>query len=213
VTAWLVIACPGSRADELARCLGSLQHPPDRTVIVTAANYDGIDDWTGLPRGIRTVKEHFGDFSLPRLWNRGISWAYSENATEVAVFASDVVGHPGSIPTLAAAMRLQGWTMAGPTIHGGNTRQLDGPRTPTERVPGACFMLAAEHRLLCDESYRWWFGDDDLEMRARQCGPVGVVDGTGLELSRPDSPLTPERQRWADEDRARFVETWGCEPW
>lgn len=211
---WLVIACPGSRADEVRRCLGSLGHPPEQTVVVTAEHHDPLA-LERLPHGVLMHSADDLDFSLPRLWNRGLQIAYlgDPEPTEVAVCASDIVGHPGSLPTLAAMMRTQQWVMAGPTLHGGSTRTLDADRTATERVPGACFMLAAEHRLLCDEAYRWWYGDDSLEMEARQLGPVGVVAGTGLELSQPDTALTPERQRWAVEDRARFVAQWGCEPW
>jgi hypothetical protein len=211
---WLVIACPGSRADELGRCLGSLQHPPERTVIVSALHHDAL----AVPRSIWTPDMSYKldkaeTFSLPRLWNHGLMVAYEHEATHVAVFASDIVGHPGSIPTLAAAMSTQQWAMAGPTLHGGTTRTLALPRTTTERVPGACFMLDATHHLLLNERYRWWYGEDDLEMRAREVGPVGVVEGTGLELSAPDTALTPERQVWAVEDRSRFVRNWGCEPW
>lgn len=212
MTVWLVVACPGSRSDELGRLLGSLAHNPGHTVIVTAENYDRLG-FDGLPSGIGTVVETFRDFSLPRLWNHGLRFAYDQGATEVAVCASDIVGHPGSLPSLAAVMRTQGWVMAGPNLHGGPTRQLDGERTVHERVPGACWMVAAEHRLLCDEQFRWWYGDDDIEMLARGYGPVGVVDGTGLALSQPDTALTEERQEWAVEDRARFVAKWGQEPW
>lgn len=206
---WLVIACPGSRADELGRCLGSLRHDTERTVVVTAQHHDP------LPRAAANLYVDRGeDFALTRLWNRGLTHAYNEGATHVAVLASDTIGHPGSLPILAAAMDLHGWAMAGPTsINGGHTRTLPERRTAGDRVPGACFMLDARHRLYCDERYRWWYGDDDLEMQARECGPVGVLDGTGLELSQPDTALDADRQRWATEDRAMFVAKWGREPW
>lgn len=210
---WLVVACPGSRADELARCLGSLQHPPERTVVVTSEHHDRLPGVEGV-RAAPLVVARATDFSLPRLWNLGLEYAYASDATHVAVFASDVIGHPGSIPTLAAAMATQGWAMAGPDLSGGPTRTLPPERTHHDRVPGGCFMLDARHRLLCDDAYRWWFGDDDLELQARAVGPVGLVAGTGLELSAPDSGLdTPEKQVWADEDLAYFVEKNGCEPW
>lgn len=205
---WLVVACPQSRAAELERCLGSLQHDPAHTTVVTALRHDVL------------IRPHYGtlavdtedDFSLARLWNMGLAHAYRQGATEVAVIASDIVGHPDSLTILAGDLRTNALSMAGPAWSG-QSRILHGPRTTTDRVPGACFMLAAEHGLLCDEGYRWWYTDDDLEMAAREVAPVGVFTGTGLALSQPDSTLTPERQAWAVEDRARFVTKWGCEPW
>lgn len=216
MTPWLVVACPGSRADELARCLGSLQHPPERTVVVSQLGHDPHPD-----ARITAVE---GGFSLPALWNLGLRFAYGDvpdylhrpgpPADYVAVLASDTIGHPGSLPTLAAMMATQGWTMAGPDLTGGPTRTLPPERTQYDRVPGGCFMLDARHRLLCDDRYRWWFGDDDLEVRARRLGPVGLCAGTGLELSQPDTGLdTDEKRQWATEDRALFVAEHGCEPW
>lgn len=203
---WLVIACPQAHAARLDRCLGSLQHDPACTVVVDAACHDRITDDLDTLR----VTDGSHDFSLARLWNHGLRWAYDAGATEVAVLSSDVVGHPDSLNTLASCLRGNALTMAGPSDR---SRILDGARTVHDRVPGGCFMVAAEHRLFCDEAYRWWYSDDDLEMQARALGPVGVFAGTGLQFSVPDSELTPERQGWAVEDRARFVEKWGCEPW
>lgn len=212
---WLVIACPGSRADELAHCLGSLAHDPERTVIVSSANHD--------PHPDARIVVNRPDFSIATLWNAGLRFAYGddpwtdfrfrhEGATHVAVFASDTTGHPGSIPMLADLMATSGMVMAGPVLDGSDTRVLVGPRTCHDRVPGGCFMLDASHRLLCDESYRWWYSDDSLEMEARKLGPVGVFAGTGLSLA-PDTALTEERFAWAREDRERFVARWKCEPW
>lgn len=210
MSTWLVVACPQSRADELERCLGSLQHDPERTTVVTALRHDVL---VRPPYGTLAVDTE-DDFSLARLWNLGLRHAYAQGATEVAVFASDVVGHPDSIPILAGLMRANGLSMAGPAWHNTGSLILHSDRTTELRVPGGCFMLAAEHGLLCDERYRWWFTDDDLEMAARAVAPVGIFGGTGLSLSRPDTGLdTPEKERWAEEDRALFVEQWGCEPW
>ena len=203
---WLVIACPQAHITRLHRCLGSLQHDPACTVVVDAACHDRITDELEPLR----VTDGGEDFSLARLWNHGLRWAYDQGATEVAVLSSDVVGHPDSLASLASCLRGNALTMAGPADR---SLILHDTRTVHDRVPGGCFMLAAEHRLLCDEAYRWWYTDDDLEMQARALGPVGVFAGTGLQFSVPDSELTPERQAWAVEDRAYFEAKWGGPPW
>lgn len=206
---WLVVACRQAHVDRLDRCLGSLQHDPARTVVVDAACHDRITDDLEPLR----VTDGGQDFSLARLWNHGLRWAYDAGATEVAVLSSDVVGHPDSLPSLASCLRGNALTMAGPA-HRTGSLILHSDRTQELRVPGGCFMLAAEHLILCDEAYRWWYTDDDAEMQARELGPVGIFTGTGLEFSEPDAGLdTAEKERWAVEDRAYFVAKWGCEPW
>ncbi len=80
-------------------------------------------------------------------------------------------------------------------------------------MPAECWLVAGELGLRADERMRWWYADDDLEMQARQRGPVGVVGGTGLELGELSSALSAEQQRWAVEARELFVRKWGCQPW
>jgi len=222
VSAWLVVPCPQARVAELGRCLSSLAHDPDRTVIVTAQHHDPIPtapvtfaidgDVIDHPPAARLLRDRGQGFSIARLWNLGLTHAYDHGATSVAVFASDVTGRPDSIPLLADLMATTGCVLAAPALEG-ETRILTGPRTTHDRIPGGCWMVDARHRLLCDESYRWWYADDDLEMRARKLGPVGLFAGTGLALG-PDAGLdTAEKRGWAEEDRARFVTEHGCEPW
>jgi hypothetical protein len=208
---WLVTACPEAHADRLAAMLASLAHDPHRTVVVTSRHHDRLHPdhvghaWYWTDRG--------EDFSLARLWNHGLRLAYEAGATEVAVFSTDVTGHPGSLTRLRDSMRVNNCTMAGPNLYGPDNMIMAGTdRTTIRRVPGGCYLIAAEHRLLCDESYRWWYSDDDLETQAREIGPVGVFTGTGL-LMGPDSALTDERAAWATEDRAHYVAKWGREPW
>ena len=73
-------------------------------------------------------------------------------------------------------------------------------------------MVGLDHGLACDPQFRWWYTEDDLEMQARQIGPVGLVGACPVE-HRTSHGLDPLRARWAVEDRERFVAKWGCEPW
>ena len=212
MTIWLVTACPEAHADRLHNMLDSLGHPDERTVIVTAANHDRLDG-RHVPGEAWFLISQRARFSLADLWNRGLSHAYDAGATEVAVLSTDVTGTPDSLRRLRDSMRTNACTMAGPNLYGPDNMILCGvDRTAHRRVPGGCWMVAAEHRLLCDEAFRWWYTDDDLETQAREVGPVGVFDGTGLTMG-PDSALTEERARWAAEDRARYVAKWQREPW
>jgi len=207
---WLVTACPQAHADRLAHLAASLDHDPDRTVVVTSRHHDRLHPdhvaraWYWTDNG--------ADFNLARLWNHGLRLAYEAGATEVAVLSTDVTGTPDSLTRLRDSMRTNGCVMAGPSFRQDSAVFADTDRTTHRRVPGGCYMLAAEHQLLCDTAYRWWYSDDDLETQARQIGPVGIFAGTGLEMG-PDSALTDERAVWAVEDRAHYVAKWGREPW
>lgn len=206
---WLVVTAPASREAELRANLAALAHPAERTIVVTScADSDPIDaagPWDIL------VTDLGADVNIARWWNLGLAAAPTD-ATHVAVIACDVTGPPGAIDDLAARTAAAGCVMAGPALEDDTRILNDLPRTCGDRVPGACFVLDARHGLRVDEAYRWWYADDDLEMRARAVGPVAVFAGTGLTIG-PDSELTPERQAWAAEDRLRFVARWGCEPW
>lgn len=210
---WVVVACRAAHRDRLERCLGSLDHPPTRTVVVTSVHHDPLE--AGTING-RLLFDTAQDFSLSRLWNMGLDVAYHHDADHVAVLSSDVAGHPASLAVLATAMTSTGAVMAGPDIHGQGPLVMgaDHRRTQYERVPGGCFMLDGTHRLRCDEGYRWWYGDDDLECQAREVGPVALFAGTGLTFTEPDTGLdTEEKERWAGEDHQRFVDRWGRGPW
>lgn len=219
MSVWLVVPAPGERTAELRACLTSLGHPPGRTVVVTSRVTEPV-----APAAIADLARNWiidgpDGVNIGRWWNAGLDLAYEKGATEVAVFSSDVTGVapcdgiPGSVDRLAASMRSHGCVMGGPNfVTGGNIVMVGMDRTVHKRVPGGCFMLAAEHRLRCDESYRWWYTDDDVEAQARQLGPVGIFAGTGL-VAGADSELDDDRERWAVEDRARYVAEWGVKPW
>lgn len=212
MSVWLVTACPEAHADRLAAMLDSLQHPPAQTVVVTSKHHDLLDGRHVDYRAWLRIDTD-PDFSLARLWNIGLTDAYLHGATEVAVLSTDVTGTPDSLRRLRDSMRANACIMAGPNLHGPDNMVLVGEdRTVLRRVPGGCWMVAAEYRLLCDDQFRWWFSDDDLEAQARDRGPVGVFVGTGLAMG-PDSPLTEERAAWAVEDRERYIVKWQREPW
>lgn len=210
---WLVVPCQRARLDHLRRLVASLAQPPNRTVVVTDAIEPADVD------GAYVVDRDPSDgVNLARWWNIGLDLVAereTEHAYEVAVLTSDVLGRPDSLLLLAARLRRDGWSMIGPNLaaEGDASWTLDQHRTVLTRVPAECFMLVGEQGLRADERMRWWYADDDLELQARQRGPVGIVGGTGLRLAEPSTVLTDEQRAWADEARALFVAKWNRQPW
>lgn len=213
MSTWLVVTAPRERTDELRRCLTSLEHPPKRVVVVTSRVTEPVDlahvsDLTGA-----VIEDPGCDVNIARWWNRGLRYATDNGATEIGVFSSDVTGRPGDVDRLAQLMRATpGCVMAGPALGEEGVWDLSDVRTATRRVPGGCFMLAAEHRLRLDERFQWWYSDDDLEMLARSKGCVATFSGLSLRMA-PDTPLTPDKARMAELGRDLFVSKWGVEPW
>lgn len=209
---WLIVPCQGERQRMLQRLLVGAEHPAELTVVVTTT-LDPVEPcslfdtllvlpWTG--------------HHISRWWNEGLDAVDEMESTDdhvVVCASSDTIGPPGAVGALASVLRERGWAMAGPNWHGDDTHELPPVRTVVERVPGACWAMPAHLGARADESFRWWYSDDDLETHLRQLGPVGLVGGTGLVQGEPDSYMTEDQAQHALEDRARYVEKWGKEPW
>lgn len=209
--------CPAHRLTELHRLLRSLQHPAEQVVLVTTQPAPvPLDACEGLV-GHRVLDDDPG-INIARWWNLGLAHIAAlegDAPHEVLVTSSDITGGTGSVDLLADTLRRENLVMVGPDWHHslapGEVLRLTGPRNVFDRVQAGCFMLAGEHGLRLDERYRWWYEHDDLEMQARQIGAVGLV---GADLTPgPDSGLNDETQKYADDGRRLFVDTWAVEPW
>ncbi len=158
----------------------------------------------------------FTEHYIARWWNAGLVYIaqHAQARHEVLALSSDCVGTEYSVAMLAVYLRKHSLTLVGPNPWSDDFRvfQLGDQRSPQGRVPGCFWMLAGESGLRLDEAFRWWYSDDDFEMQARKHGGCGLVPGTGL-VGGPDTPLNEEKERWAAEDRCKFVQKWGIEPW
>ena len=212
---WVLVPCQRSRLDLLHRLLDSLDHSRDRVVVV-ATQPDPLtpDDVAGRANHVvsyPTTEQH-----ISRWWNAGLEYIadIAQVNHEVLAISSDYVGTNYSVAVLGVFLRQHDLSMAGPDHHTAQARffRKEDHRGFYDRVPGPCWMVKGELGLRVDTNFRWWYSDDDLEMQARQLGPVGVIPDTGL-IPGPDSPLSEEKTIWATEDRARYVAKWSREPW
>lgn len=213
---WILVPCSSTRLSELFRLLHSLKHRADHVVVVTTQpNPIQIDDMFDLTEHV--VLFNSTEINISKWWNLGLDYIskLAEQEHEVLCLTSDYVGDTYSVCKLSDFLRSYNLAMAGPGHHFPQHRifNLHDVRTPPERVPGACWMLAGETKLRADEEFRWWYSDDDLEMQARRYSAVGVVPGTALVSTAGDTPLDEKRAIWAQEDRQKFIRKWGKEPW
>ena len=151
----LRVTIPTAGRDTLAGAIETCGVDRDRIVIVATA---GSVDAPGCH-----VVEDFGEINIHRWWNAGIDYAQAHGATHVAVLNDDVHLGEGALSQLLDGIGTA--AIATPGIAGHVT---DPDRDRRRTIDGACWVLDLESGLRPDEGYRWWYGDDDLDYRARR---------------------------------------------
>jgi hypothetical protein len=205
------------RPDHFATCLRSVWDQVDHVLVIShRAAYVGqvrADSLTVLPY----------DQELPNIsamWNLGLLEAEVGSYAmphDVAVLNDDAVVPPGWFDQVTAAMRETG-AAAGCASQ---DEDLDSPFLQTtpdtdigRRLSGYAFILDGADGLRADEQFRWWWGDTDLDWRARQQGGTVLVPGVPVEHPPNGStPTTGVLAQIAGDDRQRFIDKWGSAPW
>jgi hypothetical protein len=151
---WLTIPT-GNRGQYLEDIVNNSNIPRDRIVIVNT-------DANKLLDGVHNLWD-FNEVNIHRWWNKGINYAKERGAKYVAVLNDDLALEDNPLNTIANAME--------------ETKSAIGfPYPHTGHICGYCYILNVETGLMPDESYRWWFGDNDLYLRAKNLGgSVGVL--------------------------------------
>lgn len=154
---FLTVPTRGDHPELLARLVEESGLTPDRVVVVRT------DPRAVLPDGV-TVVEDTGPLNIHRWWNRGIDACVAEGASHVAVVNDDIITTAEGLAALERALDVTGATIASPGVE---RRIVRGRRPRGRTLVGSLWVLNAGHGLRPSESYRWFFGDDDLDIRAR----------------------------------------------
>lgn len=158
---FLTVPTAGSHPEVLNKLIEASNLPLTRIVIV--ATRAGL----AFPEGV-VVIEDLGPPNIQRWWNAGISASVERGAEVVAVLNDDIQIEPGTLQVMATALVESGATIASPHRPGKKDKVYRRPLIPYEPQIWGCFwLLNVEHDLRPDESYVWWFGDNDLDIRAR----------------------------------------------
>ncbi|MGH3768606.1 MAG: glycosyltransferase family 2 protein [Pseudonocardiaceae bacterium] len=213
---WVLTPCHQPRLDDLKASLAHLNHPLDRTVVVTTLP-DPIDP-DELP-GVSVLLSPEPGINISRWWNVGLDWIEQNHVLgpyEVLCMASDVRIDWSVLTRLRSVLCSYNLAMVGPDWHGVATGQVetryDLEAWPMEhRIPGACMLVAGEVALRFDEQFRWQYANDDFEWQHRKAGGTGLVRGLMIAHSHSE-PLTSERAEYAEVDRQRFIAKWGGPP-
>lgn len=147
---------------------------------------------------------------MSALWNAGLDLVAAEQAGphNVALLNNDLSVPPGFLAGLANGLRARpDHIISYPDYE---HRLPAGVCDAVGRMSGFAFMLRAELGLRADPRFVWWYGDNDLEHRARLMGEVVCVDGLHFEHLEHNvaTASNPELLAITEQDQARYEAKW-----
>lgn len=211
-----------NRPMELEALLYSLQvNGVDRFNTLIINNGDPLDSW--FYRHAIVVEDDNRDPHIYEQWNWGLAWAAHKHgrrvAHHVAILNDDVELPADFMIRMQDVLMKSSATIAFPNQHGATKpfhRSGYGKVDTLQRLTGYAFVVNGHHGIRCDERFKWWYGDDDLDRQAREryLGTYLVHDVT-VTHKHPDESTnsSPERQRQAGLDRQTFIDKYGAPPW
>jgi len=153
----LVIPTAGNRTASLNNLIRDSGVPGRLTyVVATKANVQ-------CPPDVNCIHD-LGPLNIHRWWNLGLDMAAVDGADLVVVANDDALIDRTTVPALVTALCQTGATLACP----GSTRRVYRRGLPLRwYLDGSFWVLDLREGIRADETYRWWMGDRDLEVRAR----------------------------------------------
>jgi len=159
---FMTIPTAGTRAELLNALIDQSGLPREQIVLVaTRPNLE-------FPQGCIVI-EDLDAPNIQRWWYRGIEEAKSRGASAVAVLNDDIRVTPETLPSLHRALISSGATVASPSRPFVKRKVHKGRLIPYEpRIWGCLWVLDVATELRPDERFVWWYGDCDLDIRARR---------------------------------------------
>lgn len=185
----------GDHPDLLERLVAACGVEREAFIVVRTAPIDP-------PLGASSLDD-FGPINIHRWWNAGLDAAQQLGADYCAVINDDIAVGEGTIEALAGAAHRSGAAIAAP----GTRYRLMRDRYPVRpALLGSLWVLDLRCRLRPDEGFRWWFGDNDLDIRARRdFGGLVTVPVSYQHLHASESTDTsPTLQALARQDEETF---------
>lgn len=159
---FMTIPTAGSHPEILEQLVADCGLPRSQVVLVVTR------PGARVPEGC-VILEDFDPPNIQRWWLRGIEESAQRGATCVAVVNDDIRVTPRTLHELHEALVRTGATVASPSrpprrdgVHGGRLV----PYSP--RIWGCLWLVDVASGLRPDPRYVWWYGDSDLDIRARR---------------------------------------------
>ena len=218
---WAVIPS-GNRPEMLNNLVNQLSDDGVKIVVIDTG-YDV--SWEVQNPNAITIFAEIEPKNISRWWNLGLDYAKTverDNEHVVAVLNDDIVIPKRFVQKLAEELMQTGAAAAYPDQHDvladgrlGN-RLIHEYAVPVDlrtRLCGYAFALRGSANLRADETLQWWYGDDDLDWRARQSGGSVMVRGLKVEHLSANSTTVGKLAEQAGRDRQTFIDKWRTAPW
>lgn len=220
-----VIPTIGERNDTLFPMISRLQ--ADGVQVIVIHNEKDSPEWGSLDLSgfeepicyMHHVWVPGEPVNLSAVWNMGLDWAEELAEDEeftVAVFNDDLTLPPGLVNEFADALQREGSSAvyAQPWSDLPNMTNHD-PWHLGNRMVGYAFALRGWDNLRADEDFLWWYGDSDLDWRARSKRGVCAIGVPTLVHHDPNGYTNrrPELAEQAGRDRETFQRKFGFLPW
>jgi GT2 family glycosyltransferase len=185
---WLTIPT-GTRRQYLADIIKESQISPEKIVIVHTVESEPIE-------GVNNIWD-LEPVNIQRWWNRGIDVARTFGADYIAVLNDDLRLKNNPINKIAYAMKELNAVIGYPLPY-------------TGAIPGYCWVLDVKSNIRADENFRWWYGDDDIRIRAALQGEIAYVP-VEVEHIHPNhlTSTNEELMKLTRADQTYFEEKWG----
>lgn len=219
-TTWAVIPSK-SRPIELRNLVEQLLEDTVNVVVIdNGVNFEHESKYVHVIRDLEDPP------NLSRLWNVGLRFVHdvmdpdADNPLPepyaVAVLNDDLVLPPKFVSTCATRLDQSNAAVAYPDQHGrGSDLFLTDvrPYPLVYRMTGYAFVLRGDAGIFADETIKWWYGDNDIEWQARQCGGTLMIGNLSVNHLFPDHTTVGGLMEQAGRDRETFIKKWGMAPW
>lgn len=217
-----------NRPVELDECLRSLRGQIDHAIVIDNASDPPVDAEAMATYGfaVTVIRDAEQPPNLSRLWNIGIKAAGilegwdGESSLDnffIAILNDDVIVPPAwmyyatdnmTIHNASAACVTQ--FIARPTL------KTNPPVSAFDRLTGWAFVLDGADGILANEDLRWWYGDNDIDMKARAKGGTLLLPALSGRIPTnrwANVSTTGILAEQAGKDRATFEAIYGPVPW
>lgn len=209
-----------NRIPQLTSLVSSLHGNVDRIIIVDNASSPAmrLGDFTDPHSGteVSLIYDSEQPPNLYRLWNVAFNvadlFASTAGAEQwnVAVFNDDTVLPDGWVPAVSTALRSSPAAIAcGSENHAQTTPYLKTQLQRFPRMTPHAFMMKGELGLRADESFRWWWGDTDMDAQAVIAGGVLIIPDYIAVNSCANSTTVDKLAEQAGRDGETFRQKWG----
>lgn len=221
---WYTVVPTKNRPTELGNLMDSLMAngvaDPGTILIINNGSDKGVPEWMN-DRALIIADEN-PEPHIYRMWNIGLDWAArlaDGRPHAVAILNDDVELPPNFAARMIEDLENTGCTITFPDQGPGIYNQYPGASMhgrAQKRITGYAFVVNGQHGIRCDEDFKWWYGDDDLDWQARRdYNGTWEVPGVTVKHAHPGASThaSPALTAQAGRDRETFIKKWGKAPW